>query len=79
MTSPVTHLQIGNSGKVAHFTDEQVAGKLMTMGVLPGSNVQLVRIAPFKGGYYLKIDGSNLALREREAQSIMLEVSTVLA
>ena len=74
MTTSVNQLKEGKSGIVAHFTDERVAGKLMTMGVLPGSLLKMVRIAPFNGGYYIKVDGSNMALRSQEAGSIMLEV-----
>lgn len=59
---------------MAHFTDEAIAGKLMSMGLLPGSKIQVVRIAPFNGGFYLKVDGANMVLRVREAGSIMLEI-----
>lgn len=75
MNSPVTALKTGHTGKITHFTDDIVAGKLMSMGVLPGSRVRVVRIAPFNGGYYLQVDGSNMVLRTQEAGSIMLDVS----
>lgn len=75
MNSPVTTLKEGRTGRIAHFTDEVIAGKLMSMGVLPGSKVRVVRIAPFNGGYYLQVDGSNMVLRVREADSIVLDVS----
>ncbi len=73
MDQLVTQLKEGSWGKVSRFTDHVMAGKLMTMGVLPGSKVQVVRIAPFNGGYYLKVDGMNLAIRSGEASSIVLE------
>lgn len=71
MTSAVTQLKEGNGGRITHFTNDRIAGKLMTMGVLPGSNLRVVRIAPFNGGYYLKVDGMNLVVRNDEAESIM--------
>jgi ferrous iron transport protein A len=74
MDHSVTQLKEGNFGTVRRFTDERMAGKLITMGVLPGSKVQVVRIAPFNGGYYLKVDGTNMVLRATEADSIVLEV-----
>jgi ferrous iron transport protein A len=74
MNSPISQLKEGNVGRIAHFTDDQVAGKLMTMGVLPGSQVKVVRIAPFRGGYYLKVDGINMVVRLQEASNIVLEV-----
>jgi ferrous iron transport protein A len=75
MSSAVSVLKEGITGKISHFTNDEVEGKLLTMGVLPGSLVQIVRIAPFKGGYYLKIDGINLAVRQQEASSIVLEIA----
>ncbi len=74
MNSPISHLKAGIVGKIAHFTNDEIAGKLMTMGVLPGSKVQVVRIAPFRGGFYLKIDGINMVVRLQEASNIVLEV-----
>ncbi len=71
MTSAVTQLKEGNGGRITHCTNDRIAGKLMTMGVLPGSNLRVVRIAPFNGGYYLKVDGMNLVVRNDEAESIM--------
>lgn len=72
MTNTVTQLKEGNGGRISHFTDERIAGKLMTMGVLPGSEVRVVRIAPFNGGFYLKVDGINVVVRHSEAGSIMM-------
>jgi ferrous iron transport protein A len=74
MTSLVSQLKEGHSGKIQGFTDEILAGKLVTMGILPGSQVKVIRRAPFKGGFYLKIDGSNMVMREQEADSIVLDV-----
>lgn len=71
MTSAVTQLKEGYGVRISHFTDERIAGKLMTMGVLPGSQLQVVRKAPFNGGYYLKVDGINVVVRHSEASSIM--------
>jgi Fe2+ transport system protein FeoA len=50
-----------------------LAGKLTAMGLLPGSMVEMVSVAPFGQAYYIKADGVRLALREEEAASILLE------
>lgn len=71
MENSVKELKQGRTGRITHFTDDQIAGKLTTMGVLPGSRVQVVRTAPFSGGYYLKVDGMAIVLREQEAGNIM--------
>ncbi len=78
MVAPIQHkhqianLKRGQSGQVSHFTDERIASKLMAMGLLPGSKVQFMRKAPFGGGCYIKADNIVIALRQREAASIML-------
>ena len=75
INSPLSKIKTGGIGIIAQFMDEMIAGKLMTMGVLPGSEVRIIRRAPFKGGVYLKIDGHNMVLREVEAASIILSTS----
>jgi ferrous iron transport protein A len=60
------------SGLVSHFTDEEIGGKLMAMGILPGSRIELVRRAPFGGGWYVKVDNNFIALRKQEAACIIM-------
>jgi len=73
-TIPITQQKEGFRGKVIRFSDDLIAGKLMAMGVLPGSEIEIVKIAPFKGGFYLKTDGNNMAVRYDEAASILTDV-----
>ncbi len=70
----VNQLKRGDKWNVRRFSDDQIAGKLLTMGVLPNSKIEVIRVAPFKGGYYLKVDGKGLAIRENEAANIILEI-----
>jgi ferrous iron transport protein A len=65
-------LKEGQEGIIHEFTDDRMASKLLSMGVLPSKNLQLVRRAPFGGGLYVKIDGQNIALRLEEARNIVL-------
>ncbi len=65
-------LAIGEQAMIVRFEDEKVAGKLTSMGMMPGSSFQMVRKAPFGGGFYVKIDGVNMALRACEAAKIVI-------
>lgn len=65
-------LSIGEVGIVGGFTDTQMACKLLSMGVLPGSRIQVVRKAPFGGAVYVSIDDQYLALREVELEAIAI-------
>ncbi|MCO6475051.1 MAG: ferrous iron transport protein A [Phaeodactylibacter sp.] len=58
---------------VSHYTNDSIGGKLMAMGILPGSQVELVRRAPFGGGWYIKVDNLYIALRMEEASSVVLK------
>lgn len=49
-----------------------MACKLLAMGILPGTEIELIRKAPFGGGCYVKADNILVALREAEAKCIVL-------
>lgn len=70
----IPDLKLNESALALAFSDSALAGKLTAMGVLPGTRIELVRIAPFGKAYYIKVDGIRLALREEEAASILLEI-----
>lgn len=63
----------GTAGIVAQFTNEQIGSKLLAMGILPGSRLEVVREAPFGGGLVVKVDNNYLALRKQEAACILLK------
>jgi ferrous iron transport protein A len=64
----------GEIGIIHEFTDDKMASKLLSMGVLPEKSLRLVRRVPFGGGLYIKVEECNLAVRETEAQHIVLEI-----
>ena len=66
-------LKKGEIGWIAQFDDAQIAGKLLSMGILPGAKVEVISKAPFGGGFYIKADNITLALRKAEASSIVLK------
>ena len=65
-------LEPGHSATIRSFSDEATACKLMSMGILPGSTVKLVRKAPFGGAIYIKADNQQFAIRNSEAECVML-------
>jgi len=48
--------------------------RLMEMGLLVGSAVQLVRFAPMGDPVEIKVRGYNLTLRKSEAEQILVKV-----
>ena len=72
MKNSLSEIKVGKVGVIIQFLDEVIAGRLMTMGVLIGSKIQVVRKAPFNGGIYFKADGQNMIMRNKEAETIIL-------
>lgn len=69
----LSELQIGQKRIVSNFEDSRLGGKLMTMGMLPGSLVELVRKASAGKTFYVKVNGYGMALRANEAAQIFLK------
>ena len=47
---------------------------MLSMGILPGKFLKLIRRVPFGGGLYIKVEDSNIGIRDNEAQNILIEI-----
>ena len=70
----LSNLKIGNCGIIRQFTDDRLASKMLSMGILPGKFLKLIRRVPFGGGLYIKVEDSNIGIRDNEAQNILIEI-----
>lgn len=68
----VADLKLGEKGTVCCFKDEVMSLKLMEMGCLPGSEVELSHKAPLGDPICINVGGYSLSLRVKEAATIML-------
>ncbi len=66
-------LKISEKGIIKSFSDEALSIKLIEMGCLPGSEIQINFTAPFNGPIAIKVAGYHLSLRREEALSISIE------
>ena len=68
---PLTSLALGTCGSV---TEIRIApenrGRLMEMGLLVGTPIELVRFAPLGDPVEIKVRGYHLTLRRHEAEQI---------
>ena len=75
MTSqPLTALKLGAAGTVSEIKlrpDQR--GRLLEMGLLVGTSVQLVRFAPLGDPVEIKVRGYHLTLRRQEAEQIWVQ------
>jgi Fe2+ transport system protein FeoA len=53
----------------------QHRARLLEMGLLVGTPVELIRFAPMGDPVEIKIRGYNLSLRKHEAEQVMVKVS----
>jgi ferrous iron transport protein A len=68
----VADLKVGEKGIVCCFKDEVMSLKLMEMGCLPGSEVELSHKAPFGDPICIRVGGYALSMRLNEAATILL-------
>ncbi|HEY8430694.1 MAG TPA: FeoA family protein [Sandaracinaceae bacterium] len=69
----LAELPIGAEAVVAAIDcPRPVARRLMEMGVLPGTRVGVVRVAPLGDPIEIEVRGYSLSLRRREAAGIVL-------
>ncbi|GAB5557160.1 MAG: FeoA family protein [Schleiferiaceae bacterium] len=73
MTKRAIDLKVGETGVVSNFTTEDIPGKLLEMGCLPGTEMELKYTAPFNGPLVLRIANSEIAIRRDLASKIILE------
>lgn len=73
MQYTLADLKRGECGVITDVSSGHIPLKLLEMGCLPGSFVELVQIAPFKDPMYLNISGSHVAIRKETAVHILID------
>ena len=74
---PLTSLALGATATVAEINLPPAhRPRLMEMGLLVGSTVQLVRFAPLGDPVEIKVRGYNLTLRKSEAEQILVKTGS---
>lgn len=68
----VAGLKPGQKGIVKSFKDEYISLKLMEMGVLPGTELEMKFTAPLGDPICIRVSGYDLSLRINEAETISL-------
>lgn len=70
---PLTELAVGGRGVVVQIElSGQGRSRLMEMGILAGTMVELVRYAPLGDPVEIKVRGYHLTLRKHEAEQILV-------
>ena len=72
---PLTSVAVGTRATVAEIKLPPASRpRLMEMGLLVGTSVELVRFAPLGDPVEIKVRGYNLTLRKHEAEQIFVRL-----
>ena len=66
-------LKPGQRGTVRGFLGDTFPSRLLEMGLLPGTLVEVIRFAPLGDPIDLKVRGYHLSIRKIEAELIDIE------
>jgi len=67
-------LEKGRKARIVGFDgDYDLQGKLRQLGIIPGDQVLVLRVAPFEGPVLLQVLGREIALGRKIAQHIIIE------
>jgi len=69
----ISDLVKGDKAIITSFIVDDIPLKLIEMGCIEGSFVELVQKAPLKDPLYLNVNGTYLAIRKETASQILVE------
>ena len=73
MTS-LRYLQVGEAARVTGYGESSgYRRKLLSMGLTPGVEIRVTRLAPMGDPVEIRVRGSSLSLRKDEAASLSVE------
>ena len=74
---PLTSIALGTTATVAEIKlPPECRPRLMEMGLLVGTPVEVVRFAPLGDPVELRVRGYNLTLRKHEAEQILVRTDS---
>ena len=74
MLSTVAELRKGQRGVIREHQSHTLPIKLLELGCLPGSEVELVQVAPLSDPLYINVNGSHIAIRREMARIIEIDL-----
>ena len=62
--------EIGSTVRIDSIEESELKQRLMTMGLIPGTRVEILRSAPLGDPIAIRLRAYNLALRKDDAEKI---------
>lgn len=73
MHRTLAQLHPGNRGKISDINSSHISAKLLELGFITGSEVEVVFRAPLKDPIAVELNGCLISLRLDEAVNILIE------
>ncbi len=73
MTRTLAQLSPGNKGKILSISSTHISAKLLELGFISGSEVEVLFRAPLKDPIAVELNGCVISLRLDEAANIFVE------
>ena len=72
---PLSDMKVGEKGKISRVGGSgQVHRRILDMGVIPKTTVEVERLAPLGDPIWIRIKSYSLSLRKEEAANVYVEV-----
>ena len=62
--------EIGSTVRIDSIEESEITQRLMTMGLIPGTRIEVLRSAPLGDPIAIRVRAYNLALRKDDAEKI---------
>lgn len=72
MSDTIAQLKIGEKGIICKIALDNIPLKLLEMGCLPGTEVELLQKAPLNDPLYIRVNESYIAIRVETASQIAI-------
>ncbi len=74
MKQTIADLNRGEKGIIENYSADEIPLKFLEMGCLPGNEVSLIQLAPFRDPLFININGNNFAIRKELASLIEITI-----
>lgn len=75
VVKPLSEMKAGEKGRISQVGGSgQIHRRILDMGVIPQTTVEVERIAPMGDPMWIRLKGYQLSLRKSEAANIYVEV-----
>jgi ferrous iron transport protein A len=76
MGAPLSNLPVPSRGRIVHIAGPRsFRRRIMELGLLPGTDVEVVRVAPLGGPLQILVRGCCLSIRRSEAEHLLVEIA----